>query len=238
MWPYVIGHRFSCAGFTKGAEQGFGCLANLQRSAMLESVVGIGHVLLGHSLPSAANHLAGHPCLCPDIPLPGDGVPLCATPQGAQLVSSAEIRGCKRDFHGQHPSPSWEVPVGVIAGCDCHRDVTARICLFVHVVLSILFLPPSLPRISRSDCGRVHPPMLNLCATLLPPWHGSHCGRLCLVSDKLFALSSLNHFADSLLRSYFMPKGQWEGKLVLCMGAAIKHFCIVPNFLGYFVKFC
>lgn len=78
-WDCVIIHRFPCAGFTKGAEQGYGYLAMSRRSAMLESLVvaSIGHAPLGHSLPSAANHLAGHPCLRPDIPLPDDGVSRC-----------------------------------------------------------------------------------------------------------------------------------------------------------------
>lgn len=109
------------------------------------------------------------------------------------------------------------------------------------VCLYMLFYPLfslSLPRISRSDYGRVHPPMLNLCATLLPLRHGSHCGRLCLVIDKLFALPLLDHFADILFRSYFMHKSEREGKLVLCMDAVIKNFCIVPSFLGYFVRLC
>lgn len=109
---------------------------------------------------------------------------------------------------------------------------------FVCMLFYPFFFFLSLPRISRSDCGRVHPPMLNLCATLLPLQHGSHCGRLCLVSDKLFALPSLGHFAEFLFRGCFMHKGEWEGKLVLCMDAAIKHFCIMPNLLGYFLKLC
>lgn len=39
------------------------------------------------------------------------------------------------------------------AGCDCQRDVTARICLFLRIVYCLFFFPLylSLPRISRSD---------------------------------------------------------------------------------------
>lgn len=76
-------------------------------------------------------------------------------PQGAQLVSRNPPWVHKQDYFRApvvlHPKKCQSASY---AGCDCQRDVTARICLFLRVVFFFcLFfsLSVSLPRISRSD---------------------------------------------------------------------------------------
>lgn len=87
------------------------------------------------------------------------------------------------------------------AGCDCQRDVTARICLFLHVVFCLFFFSLFLSRCRESrapTCGRVHPPMLNLCtATMarISSWEAFFCNLLCVDSLDRHAFSKMQSFA-------------------------------------------
>lgn len=102
-------------------------------------------------------------------------------PQGAQLVSRNPPWVRKQDYFRApvvlHPKKCQSASY---AGCDCQRDVTARICLFLRVVFFFFaFFFLSFCLVAENLALRLADACIHQCSTFVqPPWHGSPCGRL------------------------------------------------------------
>lgn len=151
--------------------------------------------------------LLPHCCLQPQtflvVPQQAGDVPhLSFSPPSRGPASQQEPqRVRKRDYFRApvvlHPKKCQSASY---AGCDCQRDVTARICLFLRVVFCLFFfsLSVSLPRISRSDLRT----RASTNAQLVYSHHGTDllvggffCNLLCVDSLDRHAFSNMQSFA-------------------------------------------